>query len=302
MVLYVNCNFMAARTRQRRTIVIKLRTTRLGTASERLTKYLRKQLNLKDNKSVSKIPAEVAFTIQKMLERAASLSTTPYILQVPGDITKFILQSPAELEYKKARALAIQYDEKFANSIAVMVAERFEAIFGKLHRAFEWAKVSGDRNVLKRIGLKAANEYKQRADSFNRTSFIYNELAVELYRSAIEFAKDSEYVELAKKIGIEAAKRYEEFGDFCVYKPISSIFGLGFGYARAIRWAKACGDEVLADRIRDKVVYLYENYNKVNVINLAFAGAIGDRDQAVLIRQILDNRKKKSFESAGGAT
>jgi hypothetical protein len=229
-----------------------------------------------------------------MLNRAATMSTTPYIPQLPGDLTRFFFQSPAELEYKKARALAIQYDEKVANSIAVIVAERFEAIVGKIHRAFEWAKVSGDQSVLKRIGVKAANEYKHRANAFKNNTFFSNELAVNHYRSAIEFAKDSECIDLAKDIGIEAAKRYEDFGDACVYHPVSSIFGLGFGYVRAIRWAKACDDENLANRIRDKVVDLYEHYNTINLVNLAFAGAIGDRDQAILIRQILDNRRKKS--------
>jgi len=287
---------MALRTQQKSgNHRIPMRTSKTR-SSGRLKVYLRTSLKriTQSTTSVGNIPAEVHVMIQNILDRASNLSMTPYIPQLPGDLTKFFLQSPAEVEYKKARALAIQYDEKFANSIAVMVAERFEQVVGKIHRAFEWAKISGDQGVLKRIGVKAAKEYRERAYLLSGNGFISNELAVDLYRNAIEFAKDSESIDLAKGIGVEAAKRYEDFGDACIYNPISSVLGLGFGYVRAIRWAKACDDTVLAEKIRDKVVNLYENYNMVNLANLAFASAMGDREQVILVRHILETKRKKS--------
>ncbi|MDE1871653.1 MAG: hypothetical protein KGI06_05450 [Candidatus Micrarchaeota archaeon] len=273
----------------------KLRTRaatshKLKTYLRRVTVQQKKTVVLSQRKTIEHAPA-----IKQIMDNAESLSTTQYIFQGPGGLTKFMFQSPAEVAYKKARVIALDYgDHKSAMGVGVRVAERFEAI-GKLDVAFEWAKISGNRKVLVRIGTKAANEYEHRADSFEN-NFLSNELLISNYRKAIEFASDSGNTELAKKIGIGAAKRYEAYGDLCVDNPVSSVIGLEFGYARAIRWAKACGDEDFASKVSNKVIGLYKDKNTVNMLSLAFVRVIGDREQEGLIRNILESKRQASKE------
>lgn len=257
----------------------------------RFKEYLRSHKRLRELEPSPTMPKEDAKRIQAILKLAESSSTTAFIPQSPGSLTRFMFQSPAESHYKNARRQAIEHgDARLAKAISVRAAERFESI-GKNPVAFEWAKISGDREVLTRIGINAAKEHKNLADSIYMNNLFENRRHMKNCRKAIEYYRDSGFIDLAKRVGVEAAKRYEAYGDLCAQSPISSITGLAFGYVRAIRWARAAGDDELAKRIHDKVVDIYEKNIIVNPVSLFVAGAMGDHEQTKVIREILENRK-----------
>lgn len=265
-----------------------------STTNRRIKTYLRKttRRQVRTARSPRRRTSKHAPIIRNIMDNAESMSTTQYIFQGPWGLTKFMFHSPAEVAYKKAREVALDYgDYNSAMLVGVRAAERFENL-GNFDVAFEWAKISGNHEVLVRIGTSAATVYERRADSFEN-NFVSNELLISNYKKAIEFASDSGNTELAKKIGLGAAKRYEAYGDSCIDSTVSSMLGLEFGYARAIRWAKACGDNEYASKVSNKVIELYKDKNSsVNLFSLAFVRVMGDREQEGLIRDILESRRQ----------
>lgn len=224
---------------------------------------------------------------------ADKLSTTPYIPQIPGSLGSSILQSPAEMKYKRAREEALRHKyPKLASHVAIRAAVRFEKD-GLHERGFPWAKISGDETTLRRVGAKAART-KEAAALAAKNSFFANEIALNHYRKGVYYASESKNPELTTEMRLGAAKRLDSYGDLLVGKPGLSIIGLAFGYSRGARIAKG-SDPVLAASIHQKAVERYkDDYLAVNPLTLAVSTfIIGDSVQSEIMRGVLENRLQK---------
>lgn len=276
------------------------RTGQSKTRSKETARYLRKESVPKANKRHIQAPRQRYPPImQAILGRADTMSLTPYILQLPGSAfnTGSMLQSPAEKEYKKAIKLAQERsDTSSISSIAMKVSERMEEA-GRLDNAFKWASMSGDRAAFKIAGARIAKTYERQARD-KPNGFLSNEYNLGRYRKAVEFAAISGNMGMAEKLGSIGARKFEAYGDLCAQQPFRAVLGLEFGYARAIRWARASGNDVLAERIKNKVMDLYENVPSVNAMSLIAVAVIGDSEQKNLIRDILERRKSNAVELA----
>lgn len=160
-----------------------------------------------------KIPRNVQRQIERHIQRAESLSIIQYIPQIPGVNTKFLFQSPYELEMKKAIAKAARYDHDAVRALRVRVAHRFKGV-GNRAVAFEWVKSSGDPVALNQIGKWAGLQSWGYAEHIHyRNSFFDNEQRATHFRQGIIYLIESGNRELAKEMGVAAIKRHAQFGD-----------------------------------------------------------------------------------------
>jgi len=282
-----------ARARPRSAITINYRKnlrTERGTA---LKNYLRSGLQTAARRHERRTTRK-AFPkfIQIIVDHADKMSSTRYLIQLPfGEFnTGSILQSPAEKEYKRAMLTSRNYgDIASMSGVAIHASNRFLAE-GRLDTAFRFGEMSGDVKELEKIGAIIAREHARLADSY-QNNLIMNELGIGKFRKGVDVAVRSWNGKLAKEIVATAVKRYEAYGDMCVKELFSSIHGLEFGYARALKWVRDIKDYDVEKRLTKKVVELYANNPLINSVSLLAVEALGDQEQAELIRMILKGRK-----------